>query len=199
MTEIVPRWEWRVFGDDMTHLEEAFRDIAGEPQVRESEEIYILSRRSNNNTKIRFDMMDVKMLKQISKDRLEQWYPTFKNALPVEANQLKMVYQAWDMPIPLSGTRPCDLDTLINTIVEPSPYLESVKVTKERHGFMVNNVICEVGYLTFNGSSIQTAGVEHVDPLMVMSVLKKLGLNSHDNTSYLAALKSFVKMDRLYQ
>ena len=42
MTDIVPRWEWRTFGDDFGAADERFAALEPE-RVQESDELYLLS------------------------------------------------------------------------------------------------------------------------------------------------------------
>lgn len=44
--EIIPRWEWRTFAKDL-EKEGAELLSHGEPRVKDSKEVYILSRKSN--------------------------------------------------------------------------------------------------------------------------------------------------------
>jgi exopolyphosphatase/guanosine-5'-triphosphate,3'-diphosphate pyrophosphatase len=72
--EIIPRWEWRTFAKDL-EKEGAELLSHGEPRVKDSKEVYILSRKSNENVKIRDGLMDVKSLQAVNEDGLEQWRP----------------------------------------------------------------------------------------------------------------------------
>ena len=45
MEKIIPRWEWRTFGEDLSKGEENIKKH-GNPRHRESKEIYILSKKT---------------------------------------------------------------------------------------------------------------------------------------------------------
>jgi exopolyphosphatase/guanosine-5'-triphosphate,3'-diphosphate pyrophosphatase len=60
MATIIPRWEWRTFGEGLGAAEEAFAALTPQ-QVVESDELYLLSS-PEGNVKIRNDLMDVKLL-----------------------------------------------------------------------------------------------------------------------------------------
>ena len=70
MTTIIPRWEWRVFG-------EGLRDRGGRPRaltpdtVEEGGELYLLSA-GGANVKIRAGLVDIKLLREVDADGLEQ-------------------------------------------------------------------------------------------------------------------------------
>lgn len=60
MGVIIPRWEWRTFGKgNFGKGEIALRALPMESNKKTGEE-YILSRKSDENVKIRFDLVDVK-------------------------------------------------------------------------------------------------------------------------------------------
>ena len=59
---IVPRWEWRTFGTgSFGECEKKMRAL-GLDSSKKTEELYILSKKSDENVKIRFDVIDVKSL-----------------------------------------------------------------------------------------------------------------------------------------
>ena len=73
MAVIIPRWEWRTFGDTFGVAESRF--AAMEPTgIQESDELYLVSD-TDANVKVRFDLMDVKILVETNADGLEQWRP----------------------------------------------------------------------------------------------------------------------------
>jgi len=49
---VVPRWEWRTFGEDFGHADARFAELAP-GSVTESEELYLLSRESDASVKVR--------------------------------------------------------------------------------------------------------------------------------------------------
>ena len=65
MTEIKPRFEFRTFAQDFGIVERRIRSLSNVEKIRESAEIYIMSRANNeNNTKIRDELMDIKVFVQ---------------------------------------------------------------------------------------------------------------------------------------
>jgi exopolyphosphatase/guanosine-5'-triphosphate,3'-diphosphate pyrophosphatase len=74
---IVPRWEWRTFGDGFGAVDRRFDALEPEA-VRETDEVYVLSRLSDSSVKLRDDVIDVKVLREVSVDGLERWEPVLK-------------------------------------------------------------------------------------------------------------------------
>ena len=83
MSVIGPRWEWRSFG-------RGFGDAAARlgrypaSAAEESGEVYLIAPGAEN-VKIRDGLIDVKVLRQVTADGLEQWMPTLKAPFPLGA------------------------------------------------------------------------------------------------------------------
>lgn len=188
MEEIIARWEWRTFGADFGQAESNIRDHpAG--KVRESSEVYILSRKGGNNTKIRDMLMDVKELRQINSDGLEQWFPVMKSGFPLDHAVLKSVCGAWSVDVPELVREGYSYEQFLGEVVGAHPELAAVDVFKERHGFTINGCIVEIANLKFDGSPIRTIAVEMADPACVMATVRELGLSAFENINYVKALK----------
>ena len=86
MATIIPRWEWRTFGSDFNGADEKI--MALNPSVKKSSEKYILSRNSNENCKIRDDLMDIKSPQAVNEDKLEQWFPTLKESFEYSSSSM---------------------------------------------------------------------------------------------------------------
>lgn len=186
MSEIVPRWEWRTFGPDLATIRDRLA-ATGEARVRESAETYILSARSGDNTKIRFELMDIKTLRQVDEHGLEQWAPLMKAGFPMEAEALVQTLGSWQVS-PQELAVPLGYDDFTH-FVDAHPELVAVAVTKERHGWVVDECFVEWAVITFDGQAQHTVCVEHADPERVWRVVGELELQHLPNTSYLAALK----------
>ena len=95
---IALRWEWRSFGQHFGGAEERIAKFApSEP--KETDEIYFLSG-GGENVKVRDDLMDVKVLRKVNEDGLEQWAPVMKAGFPLSANDVTTVLGALDVTIP---------------------------------------------------------------------------------------------------
>jgi len=194
MAEIKARWEWRTFGEGFGAAEER---IGAHPKdkVRTSAEVYILAKNSMDNTKIRDMLMDIKTLRQVNADRLEQWFPIMKAGFPLDRGVLNDVFAAWKAPRPAFARDAYGYEEFLGELVATHPDLRMVRVEKERHGFMINGCIVEIADLKFDGTPIRTVAVEMEDPAVVSRTVGELGLNGFENVNYLKALKRFVGMD----
>ncbi|MBF0187348.1 MAG: hypothetical protein HQL50_05425 [Magnetococcales bacterium] len=192
--KIIPRWEWRTFGSDFGEAELLIQK-SGEPRIRESEEIYILSANSGENTKIRFDLMDIKTLKATDDNGLEQWFPALKTGFPLQGEMLESVLSAWNIPIGNIDDDPYTLERLLSDLVEPHEALGAVTVSKNRQGFLIDDCIVELADLTFDGKGIRSVAVEMENPQKVWNLVTRLGLSEFENISYITALKQHAGLE----
>jgi exopolyphosphatase/guanosine-5'-triphosphate,3'-diphosphate pyrophosphatase len=192
MEKIIARWEWRTFGHAFGSAEDKIKTYSA--KVRESSEVYILSTKSMDNTKIRDMLMDIKYLVQVNEKKLEQWYPLLKAGFPITPEDLRQTIKAWKIDVPDSDVRQYTYDDFLNVFVKRHPALRMVHVYKERHGFTINNCIVEIANLKFDNEPIRTVAVEHEDPALVYETVKLLGLDGFENINYLKALKKFARI-----
>jgi hypothetical protein len=194
MAEIIPRWEWRTFGKEVFGESENLIRARAEAQVRKSGEVYILSKRSMNNTKVRDDLMDIKTLKAVNEDKLEQWNPILKAAFPLGPDVLAKLFAAFGVLLPVLERPDYTLAQCLDELVRPQADLRVVHVAKERHGFLLDGCIVEIAEVTFDGVPFRTVAVEQEDPRRVIETVRSLRLDGYENINYLRAMKRAVGM-----
>jgi len=194
MAEIKARGEWRTFGEAFGEAESRINSFPKD-KVRHSAEVYILSKNSMDNTKIRDMLMDIKTLRQVNADKLEQWFPVMKAGFPLAPAVLGDVFRAWKAEMPRLGRDAYGYEEFLGELVSPHADLRMVRVEKERHGFLINGCIVEIADLKFDGSPVRTVAVEMEDPAAVLGTVRQLGLDGFENVNYLKALKRFVGME----
>ena len=192
MGEIIPRWEWRTFGKEFGVGEERIK--AHElGTFKKSSEKYILSRKSNENCKIRDDLMDIKSLRQVNADKLEQWYPTMKLTFPLSKASIEDLFKNFfKAELPKLEKAEYTYDEYLNEVVGKSKDLVIVDVYKERAIYTIEGTTVEIAETKFNGVPNRTICVEHTDPELVMKVVKDLGVAKLPNINYLKAMKQAV-------
>lgn len=191
MEKIIPRWEWRTFGDKFDQQEELIRKHE-QLSDRESQEIYILSNKSNDNTKIRDQLMDIKSPLRINPDGLEQWTVIMKAGFPIHINDLAVVYKAFSLEMPYLQKDEYSYQEYIENLIKRNPELTLVDVKKHRFGYQIDNAIVEIADVSFNNIALRTIAVEHKDPKLVIKVLKKLKLFGKENINYIKAMKTYL-------
>lgn len=192
-TNITPRWEWRTFGQEFLQAEEVIKQWPL-GNIKNSDELYVLSTVKNTNVKIRHGIIEVKILQAKNEQAVEQWCPAAKEGLPISANALMRLCK-------YMGTTPARLKRAHYTckqflmeVVEPNPLLKIVHVKKTRHIYVINQCIVEVADVVFAGMPLKTICIEHSQPEQVLRTAKELGLERRRNVSYIKALKRFVEV-----
>lgn len=193
MSEIIPRWEFRTFTNDLGEAEINIRKHP-EGKTRESDEVYILSEVSMDNTKVRDDLMDIKTLQQVNEDRLEQWLPIMKGSFPLPVSEIEKVFKCFKVAVPKFERTEYTFDQYLKEVIGASKLLKAVNVHKKRTGFTINNTIVEIAEVTVDGNTIKTAAVEMEDPELVIKTVKEVGLDKFPNINYLRGLKNLVGM-----
>jgi hypothetical protein len=193
MENIIPRWEWRTFGLDFGEAEKSIRSYP-EGKTRESDEIYILSEVSMDNTKIRDELMDIKALQQVNADKLEQWKPIMKASFPIKHEDIKNVFKSFNVNLPELKRTEYTFDQFLDELIRTQKELNAVNVHKKRTGFSIDKCIVEIAEVQVNDKLTRTIAVELEDPEIVISTVRKLGLDTFENINYLKGLKKSVGM-----
>lgn len=193
MAVIIPRWEWRTFKEDLASYVQTLKKY-GEANVRQSEEFYILSSASDENIKIREDLVDIKSFKNINADKLEQWDPIMKEGFPISGDNLKKLFTVFKVPAPEFKRNEYTYQQFLDEVINPNPALKVVNVKKVRYIYKINDCAVEYAETEFNGVPSQTACVEHIDPAVVMTTVNELGLVGYENINYIKAMKKAVGM-----
>lgn len=198
MPEIKPRFEFRAFAQNFGIVEEKMRQLAPCEKIRESSEIYIMSAGNNeNNTKVRDDLMDIKVFVK-EEQGLEQWNPRMKGSFPMKREMIeKEVFPAFSVALPEFKRDEYTLDQFLSEIVRPHRELTAVNVYKRRYAFTINDCITEVGDVYINGALIRTANVESVDVDAILKTKKMIALEPYENVNYLIAIKRVIGMEPL--
>ncbi len=188
-----PRFEFRSFGQNFENahfrMSRLSSPVPENVWKRNSEEIYIISHVTNiTNTKIREGKLDIKTLVQTI-NGLEQWKPLLKEPFPVSANLLvKEVFPSLGVDLSEMIKESYSLEDFLK-ITNDNPKLLRARVKKERYGYMVNDTICEFGYVWINGAKVCTISSESTDPEAIQKTMEDIGLKGVENINYLEAIK----------
>jgi exopolyphosphatase / guanosine-5'-triphosphate,3'-diphosphate pyrophosphatase len=189
---IVPRWEWRTFGESFGPAEGVL--AVHEPErVQESKELYLLSLETDASVKVRDDLMDVKQLESVDRDGLEQWRPVLKDSFPLDAAAVSVVLAALGVPGQKVARQTYTLGQLLHDIVRPNPSLTSLAVQKRRVHYRVGTCMTELSEVTAGPAhSARTLAVESEDPATVIATVRELQLADRPNVCLARGLKSLI-------
>lgn len=191
---IVPRWEWRTFGDSFG---EAEARLAALPPTRvdDSEELYILSSRVEGSIKIRGGRLDVKRLERRSEDGLEQWNPVAKAEFPISTADVARLLAALEVRVPAFDRETYELVQLVDDVVGPHHDLHAVPVRKHRGHHVLAGCRAELTDMNAGSRTTRTIAVEDEDPAVVRSTVEALGLWSRPNVSVPRGLAGLLGLD----
>lgn len=168
LDEVIPRWEWRCFAPDFGEIGRRLADEA--TLVVESDEVYLLSAARDSLVKLRAGLLDVKRLRQVDDDGLQQWAPTLK------------------APISLA---PEEVDEVATSLA-----VVRVDVHKTRHRSTVDGCLAELTEVRAGGLETRSIALESEDPALVVALRDRLGLSGRPNTSYAGGLAALLGSGR---
>ncbi len=193
MEKIIPRWEWRTFGENFGDADRRFATL--QPgDVQESDEVYLLSSVSDQNVKVRDQLMDIKTLEQVNGDGLEQWKPVMKAGFPLPGAEVKRVFAALELESPALTRADYTLEQFVTDLAGSRGQLRIVKVHKKRARYKLEGCMAELTEVQADGRKIRTVALESEDPALVIATVRQLGLDQFKNISYPRGLKRLVGM-----
>ena len=194
---IVPRAEFRVFGQDVIEAVKA-RMWNGKTVLFQARkmprETYFLSRLTNDaNVKVRDGLLDIKVKVGETPEGYEIFQPRGKFQFPVSAEALAAILAHLLVEVP-EDRASWTTDEFIRA-ARRHPNLAAVEVEKMRYGFTIDGVICEYAQVWFNGAMVESACVESDNYAAMRGVIEELGLADRPNVNYLKAAKRVVGLE----
>src|SRR5690349_5956259 len=146
---VVPRWEWRTFGDDLDDVD-ALGPLRTSAPV-DSDETYVLSMYGDASVKVRDGVLDVKVLQRVSGSGLQLWVPTMKAPFPLDAAAVAGAFTALGAPPP--GTRLSEVtrEQLLRDLVAPRDDLLVVDTGKRRRRSVLDDCMVELTEMSAAG------------------------------------------------
>jgi exopolyphosphatase/guanosine-5'-triphosphate,3'-diphosphate pyrophosphatase len=192
MDHIVPRWEWRTFGQEFGAAETRFAALAAE-KVQKSEEIYLVAADSDANVKIRDQLMDIKLLECVDANGLEQWRPALKEPFPLGPSAIAQVRAALGLPTMRSSPAgSLSLERLLADLAPSGGPVRKVDVRKTRTRYHVHGCVAELTDVIVDGKTVRTVAIEDADAAKVIAAVCAMALDGYANTSYPRGLKQVI-------
>jgi exopolyphosphatase / guanosine-5'-triphosphate,3'-diphosphate pyrophosphatase len=196
MQKVVPRWEWRTFGKNLTVPDDA-SGLLVSTEVKESDELYALSPASEASVKLRDDLVDVKLLQRVDGDGLEQWRPVLKAAPPLSVGDARRVLEALGLPVPHPFDRESYGPEQFRALLR-SAGVELVCVHKTRRRYKGGGCLVELTTIRVGDDLADTIAVESEDPASVVAMVTRLGFPLRPNVSVPRGLKRIVRLAGRY-
>lgn len=187
-----PRWEYRVFADDLE--EEGARLLSGalSHHGEQSEDAYLVSRSASNvAVKLRGGRLEAKEL-LARRNGFELWCPILTDARRISLGFL--LAEVVSRPVTDLDLSPDGLlqTGQIENFVDHAPGLEMVLVQKERTKLTHAHAISEFVRLKVCGRRLQSVAVESQDMHAVSCLLNEIDLAARPNQNYPAFLRGVV-------
>jgi exopolyphosphatase / guanosine-5'-triphosphate,3'-diphosphate pyrophosphatase len=190
MKAVTPRWEWRAFARRFLTAEDVFAGLAHDPAV-ESEELYLLSD-GDANVKVRDDLMDIKVLREVDDAGLERWEPIMKEPFPLTGDAAARVFDARGVAPPALSGDPYPLDRFLDELVRPHDAVRAVRVAKRRTRYSLAGCMAEMTEVRAEGRSTTTVAIESERAHDVVEAVRQAGLDGYRNTSYPKGLRALI-------
>jgi len=190
MEKITPRWEWRAFGRRFGEAEKQLAALTPDG-TQASDEIYLLAA-AGGNVKVRNALIDIKMLKQVNAQGLEQWMPVMKASFPLAATETSQLFNALGLAAPSPSSGRCTLEEFMQQFTGPGGAIRAVRVHKQRTRYTLGGCMAELAEVSADGNATRTIAVESEDAAAVTSVVRGLGLGGYANTSYPRGLAALI-------
>ncbi len=190
--EIVPRFEFRIFGQSFITVEQRIRKVAPCESIIESREIYILdSENSDRNVKIREGKLEFKRLIDRT-NGLERWKPAGSLEFPIERAAIPdrlfpIAALERTIPFPASLTERVTEREFLHHIAQGSlcgPRLYRANLFKRRFRFTLQDCPVEIDRILVNDAAIESIAIESQCAEQVLAVRSALGLEQFENLAY---------------
>ncbi len=186
MTTIVPRWEWRTFGTDFDAAEAVFAAL--EPTgIQESDEVYLRTG-SGPIVKIRDELMDVKVLQEVSPEGLEQWVPVMKEGFPLAATDVAKVFAMLAIDPPPLNRDSYTLDQFHSEVLASHPQVSAVPIHKRRVRYTLDGCMAELTDLVVDSVPMRTIAIESEDPDKVIDAVNTTGMQTLLNHNFVRGM-----------
>ena len=192
---IVPRWEWRTFGEDLGDAGRRLAALAPE-RVQESDELYLLSSESDASVKVRDGLMDVKRLDRVDDDGLEQWRPVMKAEFPLAGADVARVCEALAVA-PIAGLDAYTLEQLQAELTQASRRVRVAQVHKLRRRYTISGCAAEMTDVVADGKPIRTVAIELEDPARVLAAVREMSLERFVNNQLSARAEAAARPKRV--
>jgi len=192
--KIVPRAEFRVFGQDLIDgVKAKMWDAKAVLHAARKmpAEVYFLSVHTNEaNVKVRDGLLDIKTKVGETPEGYEIFQPRGKFQFPVSKADLATILDNLKVKLTLDKEQ-YTIEEFIR-IARAHPDMAAVSVEKMRYGFMVDGIICEYAQVYFNGAMVESACCESENYDGMKKAIAALGLSDMENVNYLRAAKQVV-------
>ena len=185
----LPRWQWRTFGRDLSHVSTKL-DAPDLGRGRWSDEVHLVCQRSLHHAWLAKDTLELLWRKVVGSDGCELWDSILRASLPFDPSTVAQLFAAWGQSDTVPARQFADVDTFVGAVEAAAPCVRAVRVARRRERTSLDGIECSFEtLLAGDGGRWQSFAVEHEDPAVIAHVLRTLGLDARDNVNFVQGLK----------
>lgn len=190
MTELQPRYEYRVWADTLEDVRNDFQRLATAPRTETSEETYLISATTDKcNAKIRGGRMNIKAL-LATEQELELWKPVLDAGFPLDKSVIAgKIFPCLELHAPDLRRPRYSMDEFVSEIILAQPQIALVTIFKRRARFLLDKCLAEFTLVSIGKIARETVAVESIEPDLVLRLIQQLHIAGMPNTSYIRQLK----------
>jgi hypothetical protein len=189
MADIAARHEFRIWAKTLEEPRTRLQRLAPPGNIHTSKETYLISSATDRcNTKIRNDLVDIKVLIAVDCG-LEQWQPALKTGFPLEASVIvAQIFPRLELEAPRLSAPHYHMDQFLDEVAA-RPGIAIVPVSKVRQRFTLGACQAEFSSVTIKDAAFETVAVESLVPDAALTLIHQLGIEHTANTSYVRQIK----------
>lgn len=157
---------------------------------RASSETYLVSTATDHcNAKIRANALDIKILLE-RQGILERWAPVLNQGFPLDARIVtEQLLPLLALPSIAWPNKGYELNDFLSAMAHHDGRVRIVNVNKERFRFDLGECAAEFAHVAIGAIACDTAAVESASADVVLTTIRKLGIDSMPNLSYVRQIK----------
>jgi len=164
MGDVQPRYEFRVWGEDLAELRERLERRATPVKVA-SKETYLISKATYRcNAKIRGNLVEIKVL--IAEYRgLGRWKPVLLVPFPLDQSLIvTQIFPCLEISPPKLSRARFEIGEFLNEAIGATPEIAVVELSKTRFKFSFDMCLAEFTVVLLNDMARNTVAFESADP-----------------------------------
>ena len=191
-----PRYEFRVFAQEFGLLADSIaRTAVGQEEALSAETYLVSACDDRHNVKIREGRLEIKRLVG-RMGELELWRPIVRRGFPVTRRFLReRISPALNVTFDRLPEPSYDLWPFIHQVVAPRRDVAVARISKHRCQLALGECQAEIVHLRINGERAQSIALESEEPDALRRLLRDLGLDQFENSSYPTILRQMLGME----
>jgi exopolyphosphatase/guanosine-5'-triphosphate,3'-diphosphate pyrophosphatase len=196
MPESPPRYEFRIWDDDLAIVKDRLARLGARDRSIESTELYLVPTKTERcNAKIRSGLLDVKRL-LLETRGLQQWTPILKAPFPLDTHRFAACLDCLGAGS-LTPSRSTYSEGEFIGELAAARLIVLAAISKQREVFQLDECIAEFTVVTVTSlgdAQRHTVAIESSDVDRVIALAAKLDIFRYSNRSYVQELRRLMHL-----